>query len=118
MQVEETVFRDRSLEEEERACPSRLHCARDGALTAHHDHFWFRVQLLEPSQQLNAVNVRQGEISQDDIRPPLFEDFGAVCASPSSSNVVTFWPNDGLEQSCHRALFINSQYAATPARRE
>ena len=49
----------RLLEEEERARLARLDGAGDRALAADDDDLGLRVDLLEPAQQLDAVDVRQ-----------------------------------------------------------
>ena len=61
-QVDQTVFRYRLLEEEEGAGLSGLDGAGKRSLSADHDHLGLGVDLLEPTEQLDAVHVRQRQV--------------------------------------------------------
>ena len=58
------------LEEVERAGLPRFERARDRADAADHDHLRRFVDRLQLPQQRDAVDVRQHEIDQHDVRPP------------------------------------------------
>jgi len=111
-QVQKTVLGNRPLEEKESACAPCLDGSGDRSLAADDDHLRLRIELLEPPQQLDAVDVRQGQIRQHDIRSPLFENLGPIGAAPRAAHVVTFWLDDCLEHSRHRALFIDCKDAS------
>ena len=113
--VEEAVLADRLLEEVERARLPRLDRARDRALTADDDDFGRGIDFLEPPEQLDAVQVRQHQVGDDDVGPPLLEDLLAAGADERRPDLVALGFDDHLQPLGHRRLIIDGEHTSCGA---
>ena len=110
-QVHQAVLADRLLEEEERARLSRLDRAGERALAADDDDLGARVDILEPTQQRDTVEVGQHQIGHDHIGPPLLEDFLAARADERRAHLVALGFDDHLQPLGHGWLVVDGEDA-------
>ncbi len=116
--VDQAVLADRLLEEIERARLTGLDGPRHRPLTADDDDLRPDVDLFQPPHQLDAVEVRQHQIGNDDVGPPLLEDLLAPRPDERRTNFVTFRFDDHLQPFGHRRLIIDGEHtSAALARR-
>ena len=109
--VDQAVLADRLLEEVERARLPRLDRPRERALAADDDDLGPGVDLLEPAQQRDTVEVRQHQVGHDDVGPPLLEDLLAARADERRPHFVAFGFDDHLQPLGHRWLVIDGEHA-------
>ena len=109
--VHQAVLADRLLEEVERARLPRLDRARDRALAADDDDLGARVDVLEPAQQRDTVEVGQHQVGHHDVGPPLLEDFLAARADERRAHLVALGLDDHLQPLGHGRLVIDGEHA-------
>ena len=110
-QVHQSVLADRLFEEEERARLSRLNRAGERALAADDDHLRARVDILEPAQQRDTVEVGQHQIGHHHVGPPLLEDLLAAGADERRADLVALSFDDHLQPLGHGWLVIDGEDA-------
>jgi hypothetical protein len=109
--VEQAVLADRLFEEVERARLPRFDGAGDGALAADHDDFGPGVDVFEPAQQLDPVQVGKHQIGDDDIGSPLFEQLLAAGPDQGGADLVALGLDDHLEPLGHGRFVVDREDA-------
>ena len=73
------------------------------------DHFGFRIELLEPAHELDAVDVGQHHVGDDGVRPPGPEQLFAARADERGSDLVAGVLEQDLQPLGHRRLVVDGQ---------
>ena len=102
---------DRLLEEAEGAGLHRLDRLRDVALAGDDDDLGVGVDLLELAQQLDAVDVGQHHVGDDDVGPPRLEDLFAARADQRGPDLVALVLEQDLQPLGHRRLVVDREHA-------
>ena len=69
------------------------------------------IDLLQPAQQRDAVEVGQHQVGDDDVGAPLLEDLLAAGADERRPDLVALGLDDHLEPLGHRRLVVDGEYA-------
>ncbi len=71
-----------------------------------------RVDLLELTEQLEPVGIRQHHVGDDDVRLPGLEDLLAAGADHGGPDLVALVLEQDLQPLDHRGLVVYGQHAA------
>ena len=80
-------------------------------LTADDDDLRRRVDVLEPPQQRDTVEVGQHQVGDDHVGPPLLENLLAARPDERRPDLVAFGFDDHLEPLGHRRLVVDREDA-------
>ena len=94
-----------------RAGLHRLDRLRDAALAGDDDDLGVGVRLLEPAQQLEAVDVGQHHVGDDDVGLPGLEDLLAARADHRGPDLVALVLEQDLQPLDHRRLVVDREHA-------
>ena len=108
---QQRVGLDRLLDEAVRARLHRLDRLRHAAVAGDDDDLGVGVDLLELAQQLEAVDVRQHHVGDDDVGLPGLEDLLAAGADHRRPDFVPLVLEQDLQPLDHRGLVVDGEHA-------
>src|SRR5688572_14810098 len=108
--VEQAFLTDGLLQEIEGPGLSRFDRTGDGPLAADDHDFRPRIDVLQPTEELDAVEVGQHQIGDHDVRPPLLENLFAPRADERRPDLVPLRLDDHLEPFGHRRLIVDRKH--------
>jgi hypothetical protein len=110
--VHQAVLADGLLQEVKRARLPRFHRASDRAVSADDDDLRPGIELFEPAQQCDAVEVGEHQVGDDHVGPPLLEDFFSARTDECGPHLVPVGLDDHLQPLGHRRFIVDRKDAA------
>ena len=109
---QERVRLDGLLDEAVRPRLHGLDGLGDAAVPRDDDDLCIRVDLLELTEQLEPVGIRQHHVGDDDVRLPGLEDLLAAGADHGGPHLIALVLEQNLQPLDHRWLVVYGEHAA------
>ena len=110
--VQETFGIDRLLEEVERPRFHRFDRLRNIPLAGDDNHPGFGIELLEPTNQLDAVHIGQHQVGDDAIGMPRLEDLFAARPNGRGLDLESSVLEQNLQPLGHHRLVVYGEHAS------
>ncbi len=102
---------DRFFDEVERACLRRLDRLLHAPVAGDDDDLRFLMGLLEPAQEIDAVDVGQHQVRHHHVRLPALEDLFRLRPDERRSHLEPFVLEDHLQPVDHRRFIVDRENA-------